>query len=126
MNKYLKTIWFWWILLTIIYSFLSLSLLDGGLLGRLTGFIGLFVPFGPLSVLVFFIGLPLSLISVLVFFGGAYLFQKWLSKKTFSTFTTFLIILIALFVFTFLTDIARGTYFAGFKIFLDGRIPSME
>lgn len=127
--SFLKSIWFWWIILTIIYIPLYLNYLDKSHVetigGHVAGLVGLFVPFGLLGLIWALVTLPLSLISIIIFFGGAYLFQKWFSKKNVNLFFSIVIIFIALFVLTFLTDFARGTGMESWNIFINGKISEL-
>ncbi len=93
MKKYLGSIWFWWIFLTIIYlslywSYLYLDEVET-VGGHIAGLVSLFVPFGLREIILAFFTFPFSVISMVVAFGGAYFFQKWLSQKSFTYFYLF-------------------------------------
>ena len=113
-----------------IYIPLYINYLDkshvGSMGGHIAGFIGLFVPFGILGFIWALVTLPFSLISIFIFFGGAYFFQRWLSKRNFNVLVSILLIFITLFVLTMLTDLARGTGLIGWETFINGTLPHFE
>lgn len=122
--KDLNSLWLWWFYTTALYIWLG-SLLglpessfSGSILsGYFFGFVGLFVPYGFLSVLL--LASPFGIIS-LVFFIMAMIFsQKRLDEKNYNFIKRMLLNLFALFIITFLVDVIRGTPLVSFIIFLN-------
>lgn len=117
-----SSFWFWFLILTLIYLVLSMVALNGQVtpLSHIAGFVGLFVPFGFMSL--FLLITPLGLVSVILFFVSGYFFSKWLDQQNYSLGKKVIIIFIALLALTTLVDIVRQTPFASWQIFIDGKL----
>lgn len=114
-------LWFWWLGLTTIYTGLVLNeFLDGGILGHITGFTGLFVPVGPLSLLspYLVITAPLTLFGILV---GEHLSYKQGINKSASKQVVFN--LVYLLFLTLIVDLVQTHTWMSLLIFWYGEIP---
>ncbi len=123
-NKY-NTLWAWWIYTTIAYVLLTLMFnfpdpdqyMEGTPLGYLFGFIGLFVPYGVISV-----ALMMSWVSFLAFFPIMYFMEKSLRAQKYTTTQRILINLLALLLITIVVDFIRMTPFFSWAIFFSGGV----
>jgi hypothetical protein len=117
----LSSIWFWWVLTTIIYLIFNLSHYPGNtpsLLGHIAGFVGLFVPYGMLSSILFLS--PFSWISAVVFLFLMFRAEKELNAKNYNLSKRILINLLILLLLTIAVDAMRGTFFQSWVIFFKG------
>jgi len=110
------SIWFWWIFTTIIYILL------GSPTGYITGFIGLFVPYGRLSLIVMELLPVFSIISLIFFVVSMILIDKLLKRVNILLYKRILLNLLALFIITMVVDFLRFTPFGSIDIFLNGGI----
>ena len=121
-----RSIWFWWLLTTSVYVFFGLLSIPGStptLLGHIVGFLGLFVPYGLVSLALFmFIG-PLSLFSLIVFVVIMVFADRRLNKENFSFGKRILLNLLILLALTTLVDLIRYTPFVSWIIFFQGAHP---
>lgn len=128
-NKHftLTSIWFWWLLLTVLYSALSIIFhvpaIDhyphgAGFIGYVIGFIGLFVPYGPLSIFYFLVS-PLSWVSFAFFLYAMFYAEKKLGKAGLTPWKRILMNIFALLLITTMVDIIRPTPFESWQIFLN-------
>jgi len=124
-SKILYSIWFWWIFTTVLYLFVIFL---GNLANNIgffsfwdhtVGFIGLFVPYGMISAILFLSSL-LSWLSLILFLIAMILVEKFLNKKNYNLKKRILINLLVLLILTFIVDAIRGTYLESWKIFLEG------
>lgn len=117
-EKLLGSIWFWWAILTVIYivTFFSVGSSAGPLsfVARTTG---LFVPFGMLSLLTFVT--VFGWLGLLVFIFSTIYANKRLKALNISLPKKIALIFAALFIITFITDLARLTPFASIMIFIN-------
>ena len=127
-NKILRSLWFWWILTTAIYILLYILLQIAGYpkgvatpLGHVTGFIGLFVPYGLLSAILLFS--PASLVSVIVFLILMTWADRKFNRQSSGLGKRILLNLITLLVLTTLVDTVRLTFFQSWIIFFKGEFP---
>ncbi len=119
-----KSIWFWWFLTTFVYVVLNLFEFPGSnatFFGYVAGFIGLFVPYG-LTSLILFISIR-SWISLIVFVVLMKSFDKKLEKGNYSIGKRITLNLLALLVLTTIVDLVRGTGMASWLIFYYGATP---
>jgi len=122
-QKTIKSIWFWWILTTIIYILLYLISSvgfgpTGDVAGMIGGFVGLFVPFGILSLITFFN--PLGWLSMAIFIVLMVFIDRNLNKLDLSLGFRILINLLFLLVLTTIVDFVRCSPFASWEIFFSG------
>lgn len=122
-NKIFQSIWFYWVVLTVIY--LTFNIMGypnnasvGQPMGHVAGAIGLFVPFGLLSL--FYLLEPEAWLSIPVFFGSMFYVDKKLKEKNYGFIKSLLISLLVLLIITTLVDFARMTPFASWHIFIKG------
>jgi hypothetical protein len=122
-----RSIWFWWFVTTAIYVALSIAFPSGAtvptFIGYTKGAVGLFVPYGILSIILFVlpgITMLLSIISVIFFIFTMYWINKKLNKKNYSLLEAILINLLVLLIITTLVDFIRLTPLASWRIFLHG------
>lgn len=125
-NRFFAKFWVWWLMLTAVYVGLCfLGGLDnpgtGTMLGYLTGFVGMFVPFGMLSIL-FLPSNPLTLFIFLILiflsiFNGVIICRFGLSAKQ-----EILLNLAVLFVLTLLADISIYGEWNSLKILSEGGV----
>lgn len=118
----LSSFWFWFLISTLAYLILGLVSLNGQVtpLSHVAGLVGLFVPFGFMSLILLMT--PLGWVSVVLFFVSGYLFSKWLNQQNYSLGKKIVLIFVALLVLTTLVDLVRQTPFASWKIFIDGKL----
>lgn len=121
-EKILGSIWFWWAITTIAYVLLfqfhnSPSAL-ADILFMCARVIGLFVPFGLLSLFMF--ATPFGWTGLAVFVGTMIYANKKIAPSSFSLGKKILVIFVALFLITMATDLARGTPFGSFNILING------
>jgi hypothetical protein len=122
-NTIFRSLWFWWFLLTAIYLlFNAAGYPTGGdhdiLLGYVAGAVGLFVPFGFLSLLLLMS--PTTWLSIPVFLISMWYGEKKLKEKNYSYGKKVLMNLLVLLMITILVDFARMTPWASWSIFLGG------
>ena len=126
-----NSIYVWWFILTIIYIIFNFFghpvVINGGvakvsLIDHFAGFIGLFVPFGLVSIKL--LALPIVWLSVPVFFYGIYFLNNWLVSQKIQGFKKTVTILGLLFLLTVITDVARLMPFSSINIFIEGVIHS--
>lgn len=128
-NMFNKSVWFWWIFTTCIYlviGFFQFPANQVGLSTYLThiqGFVGLFVPFGMQSFTLLLVS-PFSWFSLIIFLASMAYTESFLKKQNYNFRKRILINLLILLVLTFVVDIIRGTPFASWMIFLNGRFPT--
>ena len=122
-----RSIWFWWFLTTSIYIAFGVSGFPGYLptpLGNIAGFLGLFVPYGYLSLFLFFIDLSgASFVSLVVFVILMFFTDRRLNKENFNFGKRILLNLLILLILTTLVDLIRGTAFMSWIIFFQGAHP---
>lgn len=121
--NFFGSIWFLWIFTTVIYILLepqSVEMLNPNLAGYITGFVGLFVPYGPLSLYVAMFLPVLTIVSLVFFVIAMLLIDKKLKKRNFPLYKKILLNLFALFIITMIVDIIRGTLFGSIIVFLNG------
>jgi FtsH-binding integral membrane protein len=115
----------WWISITILYSALYFSYLDAAhsssIGGRIAGFLGLFTPVAPLSLITIFI--PTFFFAVLVSLGLIGLLIYLDKKNPLKGIPKVIFILVTLLVITFVADFIRGTGYLSWEIFKAGYIP---
>lgn len=116
-KKEFNSIWWSWVIVTTLYIFFvflfSANFTTNPLEGYITGFIGLFAPFGFLSVFLLFSN-PLPLL----FFIIAMIFiDSKLNKLNYSLRKRILINLFVLLILTTLIDFIRFTPFASWQLF---------
>lgn len=80
--------------------------------------IGLFVPFGLLSLFMF--ATPLGWLGLVVFVGTMIYANKYITTTNVSTNKKIALIFLALFLITLAVDFARGTPFGSFNILFNG------
>lgn len=117
----LKSIWFWWILTTVVYLILNTG--NSTISDRVAGFFGLFVPYGFLSLFVAFaepIGTLLTIVSVIFFIFAMRWSNKIINKESNSTVKAILMSLFALLIITMVVDLIRGTPFYSWQILFTG------
>ncbi len=125
-NKFaiFRSVWFWWLLTTAVYVILGLSRFPGNTpspLGYIAGFLGLFVPYGLMSLILFFS--PLAWFSLVVFIILMIFADRKLNRGNFSLGKRILLNLLILLVLTTLVDLIRGTAFVSWIIFFQGAHP---
>ncbi len=116
-----KSIWIWWGFTTFVYLLLSKSGYLVSLpstMGYVTGFIGLFVPYGFLSLITFLS--PFGWISLIIFLALMIYIERKLNKQNFSLTKRIFLNLLALLVLTTIVDFIRLTPFASWFIFFHG------
>lgn len=116
-------LWVTWLTLTILYTLFNFAgfLKEGhsSTLGYVTGFVGLFVPLGPISsFLILSLPLVIPIIMIGLFFG-----EKWARPWRLSFWKSISYNLIVLLLITIAADFARLTPFASFWIFFRGALP---
>lgn len=122
-NTKFRSLWFWWFLLTAIYllfNAIGYPAGDGNIvpLGYIAGAVGLFVPFGFMSL--FLLMSPVTWLSIPVFLISMWYGEKQLKEKNYSYGKKVLMNLLLLLIITILVDFARMTPFASWLIFLGG------
>lgn len=122
-NKVFQSIWFCWALLTAVYLILNImgypnNASVGEPMGYIAGAIGLFVPFGILSIL--YLLEPETWLSVPVFAFLMLYAEKKLKEKNYGFIKNLLINLLVLLIITIIVDFARMTPFESWRIFIDG------
>ncbi len=128
MEKKLRSITFWFIFLSIIYTILDyIFLLDreiGTIGGHVAGFFGLFTPLGNLVFYLIALGTGslLSLLYPFILLIVFDFFKKWLIKNNFSLKTSIILILTTLFVMTCLFNSLWGAPLHSVHVFLNGTI----
>ncbi len=132
-KQLISSIWFWWISLTITYTFLSSTLLSSpslkstssfilsGLINFFVLFIGLFVPFGPRNLILFILS-PLAWISVILFILVMIRVNKRLNRSNLSLVKKIFLILLTLLILTMITDMFTGLPFESWNSMFNGRI----
>ncbi len=125
-EKMLGSIWFWWVVTTIFYVVMlpvsyKIDGLIGGILSIIARIVGLFVPFGLLSSIMY-LAAPAILIPIglFVFIYSMNFANKKIKSKNVSLAKQIGLIFLALFIITFLIDIVRLTPFGSFAILLKG------
>ncbi len=120
--KVFRSIWFWWVLTTVLYLGLN-PFMDGnhGILGYVGGFVGLFVPYGYFSSFLF-LASPLSGISVVFFIFAMISLEKMIKIHNLSLVKKILFNLVALMIITAIVDLIRDTPFYSWHIFIQGSI----
>ncbi len=126
-NKY-NTLWAWWIYTTIAYVLLALifnfhvsdNYMGGTPIGYLFGFVGLFVPYGVLSVMSLMV--LLSFVSFIPFLLIMDFAVENLRVKNYSTTQRILSNLLVLLLITMAVDCIRMTPFVSWTIFFDGGV----
>ena len=121
-----------WILITIIYTYLSFLFLEkettgsgvSSLGGHIAGFFGLFTPIGKISILFSF--LPTFLVANIVGIISIFKFIKWGNKRNLAFFKSILYSLFFLFSLTIFLDLIRFMPFESFRIFLDGYMGAIQ
>ncbi len=120
-----KSIWFCWLLTTLIYvvlAFLGYPKTEIATpLGYVAGFVGLFVPYGLASLILF--ANPFTWISLLVFLILMFCADRELKRKSYSLVTAILINLLLLLIITIIIDWFRQTPLASWTVFLHGAHP---
>ena len=91
-------------------------------LGYIAGFVGLFVPYG-LKSLILFIANPLALVSLIVFIILMIFISRRLNRGNFNLSKRILLNLLILLVLTTVVDLIRGTAFMSWIIFFQGAHP---
>ncbi|MDO8593814.1 MAG: hypothetical protein Q7R59_02875 [bacterium] len=124
----IRSIWFWWIFTTLIYLAIpgykeETAITLGHIVGYISGLVGLFVPYGYLSLVLFIF--PLTWVSLVVFLVLMVLIDLKLNKQNFSLSKRILINLLALLILTTMVDLIRGTAFESWWIFFNGGFPSL-
>ncbi len=126
-NQYplFRSLWVWWLFTSLLYLvFNALHWIkegDGTPLGHLGGFIGLFVPYGWVSLIVSI--MPMGLVSIVVFFILMFIIDIAFSQWNLTLGRRILYNLIALLLLTILVDAIRGTFFQSWVIFFKGAFP---
>lgn len=118
-----RSIWFWWFLTTSVYVGLGRLGYPGitpTFLGYIAGFLGLFVPYGLISLLLFFISL-LAWVSLIIFIILMIFTDQRLNKQNFNLGKRILLNLLTLLALTTLVDFIRGTAFESWIIFFQGK-----
>lgn len=120
-----RSIWFWWLITTSLYIILvtqghALTNTQGNatLLDYIAGFIGLFVPYGVNSLILFFFS-PLSWISLLFFIVAMSRVEKYLNTRQASFSRKIIYNFLALMLLTVIVDIIRHTPFESWRIFFN-------
>lgn len=123
----LGSIWFWWICTTFLY--LALNFFGYPDLGYpkeqvatpiayIAGFVGLFVPYGLMSLPLFFN--PLGWVSLMVFLISMFLVDRGFNKQNFGLSKRIILNLLVLLVLTAVVDLIRLTPFQSWMIFFKG------
>src|SRR3989344_3837714 len=117
-TKYIDSLSFWWIVLTLVYiplTFLN-DLLNEGSISVFVSLIGLFVPIGFLSIFGIFlgtiwaktlgyaVGLIIGLVAMFVTLTCIFLGDRWIKKSNVSFFTKIILIFLILFLLTMFVD----------------------
>ena len=123
-NRPPTSLWAWWFITTVLYSVMSIfhapvwgPYPPGDFIGHLEGFVGLFVPYGPLSILAFTFS-PLYWVSLVFFLCAMFYSEKMLKKTVLTPWKKILMNIYALLVITTIVDIVNGTHFLSWHIFL--------
>jgi hypothetical protein len=115
-EKLLGSIWFWWAILTAIYIITTIfNIGPFSFIGRI---VGLFVPFGILSLFTF--ATVFGWLGLLVFIFSTIYANKRLNALNIPLLKKIGLIFVALFIITFITDLARLTPFASIMILING------
>jgi len=127
-QKLFRSIWFWWIFLSVIYIVLYIS----GILpessyrasvvfpyNHIAAFIGLFVPYGLASSWLFVFAPIQSIISAILFGMMMVTSSKYI-RRTKSTIVAIALCLISLLIITTVVDFVRMTPFASWRILMEG------
>ena len=120
-----QSIWFWWVFTTLIYISLTPLLSNQATapttpLNYIVGFIGLFVPYGLLSLMLF-LTIPLFAgASLVVFLVLMTIINRKLNKWDLSVGKKILVIFLSLLVLTTIVDLIRFTPFYSWILFLNG------
>jgi hypothetical protein len=120
-NKIFYSIWFWWIFTSAIYYIFNILGYPGEaptFFGHIAGFVGLFVPYGATSSVLFMA--PFAWISLFAFAYLMYIAERDLSKKNYSLLKRILLNLLILLILTTVVDALRGTFFKSWDIFFRG------
>src|SRR3989344_8820665 len=116
-----QSIWFWWFITTACYISLNLLGFPGEtptLLGYFAGFLGLFVPFGMLSLVLFLF--PSGWISLILFIVLIIFADKKLKQFNLNFLQKVLLNIFVLLVITTIVDFVRGTPFMSWAILFQG------
>lgn len=131
MNKYkyivFRSLWFWWFLTTAIYLIFNTQGYPpqegaSSMLGYVAGFVGLFVPFGFMSLILFFVN-ALTWVGLAAFIGLMLSAEKILMGRNLGLGEKIFFNLLALLIITIIVDLIRGTAFQSFIIFSKGAFP---
>jgi len=120
-HKIFRSLWFMWLVTTGLYIILTLV---GGLsetpspIGHITGFVGLFVPYGLLSLILLMS--PYTWASLVVFILFMVFVEKYLNTLNISFEKRLLLNLLALLILTFAVDGIRQTPLESWRIFIHG------
>jgi hypothetical protein len=124
-KKFGRQLIIYWVISTLVYS--ALILMSGGstggtLTGYIAGFIGLFVPVGPYSIMM--VSTPMGFTANILSVAIIIFVSLWGNKYDIlmKSYRKIVMILLILFVVTVIADAVRGTPFASFTIFLNGGI----
>lgn len=126
-EKYLGSIWFWWFITTTIYVTIDFinppSIFARAepltlVLDIIARVLGLFVPFGLLSL--FSLLSPFGWLGLIAALVGLMYANKHLRATQMSLGKKIGLIFLALFLITFVSDLARFTPFGSFKILING------
>lgn len=115
-EKLLGSIWFWWVILTVIY--ITTTVFNIGPFSFIGRIVGLFVPFGILSLFTFVT--VFGWLGLLVFIFSIIYANKRLNTLNVTLPKKIALIFAALFIITFITDLARLTPFASIMISIGG------
>lgn len=118
----LSSFWFWYLTSTLVYLLLSMVALNGEvtLLSYVAGFVGLFVPFGLMSLIL--LTTPFGWAGVILFFVCGHFFSKWLNQQNLPFTKKVFLIFLALLLLTTLVDFVRQTPLASWRILIDGEL----
>lgn len=125
-KKFFCSLWFWWLLLTVVYVCMTFVFFDeqfnssiiGTPLGYMFGFIGIFVPYGVASFVLFYF--PMTWISFVVFILVMLFAETKLGMMNLSSRRRVALNLLILLVLTITVDLIRDTPFESWDIFLKG------